>query len=53
MPAVKPGESEKSYISRCVPYVMKEGKTKEQALGKCYGMYRQARKKKRDFLKKR
>lgn len=40
---VKPtaGESESEFISRCVPYLMDEGKTQDQALGACYGMWRQ------------
>jgi hypothetical protein len=43
MPEVKPNESSRSYISRCVKQVMSEGKTRDQALGKCYGMLRQKR----------
>ena len=43
MPEVKKGESSKAYIGRCVKQVMAEGKTKDQALGKCYGMLRQKR----------
>lgn len=41
MPAPKKGESQSTYISRCVKQVMAEGKTQEQALGKCYGMWKQ------------
>lgn len=44
MPKPKPGESEKDYVARCVPVVMGEGATQEQALGKCYGMYKNAKK---------
>lgn len=40
MPSVKKNESSKSYMSRCIPSVKKEGKTQEQAVGQCYGMYR-------------
>ena len=41
MPEVKKGESEKDYVKRCIPYVMKEeGLNETQAAGKCYGMYR-------------
>lgn len=40
MPNIKKGESSKSYMHRCVPLVKKEGRTKEQAVGKCYGMFR-------------
>ena len=46
MPEVKPGESEKDFIGRCVKYVMDEGETDNKAaLGKCYGIFRQAHKK--------
>jgi len=45
MPAVRPKESRNDYVSRCVPYVMKEeGLTQEQAVGKCFGLYDQHRK---------
>ena len=46
MPTIKKGESQKSYVSRCIAYVIKhEGATREQAAGKCYGMYRHKKKK--------
>jgi len=35
------GESKEDYISRCIPYVLNEGATQEQAAGKCYGMWEQ------------
>lgn len=35
-----PGESEDDFISRCVSYVMDEGKTADEAVGKCYGMWK-------------
>ena len=42
MPEIKKGETLKEWIPRCVAYLMKkEGKTKDQALGQCYGMWRQ------------
>lgn len=41
MPAVMKGESRSDYMSRCVPMVIKEGKTNEQAVGKCEGMFSQ------------
>lgn len=41
-------ESKSEFIGRCVKYIMnREGKTQEQALGMCYSLYNQARKKKR------
>jgi len=38
---VKPGpsESKDEFISRCISYVIKEGKTPEQAAGQCYGQW--------------
>ena len=36
----KPNEERNDYISRCVESIMKEGKTREQALGQCFGMWR-------------
>ena len=35
------GESEGDFISRCVPYLVDEGKTQDEALGACYGMWKQ------------
>jgi hypothetical protein len=32
-------ETKDEFISRCIPYVIKEGKTPEQAAGQCYGMW--------------
>jgi len=40
MPSVQRGEKSKSYMSRCIPVVKKEGKTQEQAVGQCYGMFK-------------
>jgi len=34
-----PGESEDDFISRCIPYLIGEGKTQEEAAGACYGMW--------------
>jgi hypothetical protein len=44
MPDVKPNEKQSEFISRCVKEVMNEGKPQKEALGKCYGIYRQAKK---------
>jgi hypothetical protein len=40
MPSVKRNESSKSYLSRCIPIVKKEGSTQKAAVGKCYGLYK-------------
>ena len=45
MPRVLPNESRSHYLARCIPIVMSEGKTQEQAIGKCEGMFDAARKK--------
>jgi hypothetical protein len=34
-----PGETENEFISRCVSVVSGEGKTQDEALGQCYGMW--------------
>lgn len=43
MPTPKPNESQKDFVSRCVPMVMNEGTTKDQkqAVAICYSMFRQ------------
>lgn len=41
MPKPKKSEKQSSYVSRCISYVMKkEGLSQKAAVGKCYGMYR-------------
>lgn len=47
MPEPKPNEEKQEFISRCIEYVMdKEGLDKDQAAGKCYGIWREHEKKK-------
>jgi hypothetical protein len=41
MPEPREGEKQSDYIGRCVKQVMGEGKSQKQALGQCYGMWRQ------------
>jgi len=45
MPEVRKGEKQSDYISRCVKQCMAEGLNQQQALGKCYGLYRQYKRK--------
>ena len=52
MPKPKPDEKQDQYISRCVAQVMGEGKTQQQALGQCFGMWRQHQKKSKGSKKK-
>jgi len=40
MPEPNAGEKQSEFISRCVKVVMDEGRTQQQALGKCYGIWR-------------
>lgn len=46
MPTPRKDEKESDYISRCVEQVMEEGLDKDQALGKCYGMWKEHKNKK-------
>lgn len=39
MPTPKKGESKSKYMSRCVPVVVGEGKTQDQAVAQCSGMF--------------
>jgi hypothetical protein len=38
----QPGETQDDFIGRCVPVLIGEGKTQDQALGACYGMWENA-----------
>lgn len=40
MPKPKPREKQSDYVSRCIRQCMHEGLSQKQAQGKCYGMYR-------------
>ena len=46
MPKVNPKESEKKYVSRCIPILIKEGKPADQAAAICHSMYKQSKKRK-------
>jgi len=42
MPYPKAGESKQEYISRCIPYMIKnEGKEKDQAVAMCYAFWKE------------
>lgn len=45
MPTPKKGESEKDFVSRCIPYVKDEDPSisNDHAAAKCHGIYRQHR----------
>lgn len=47
MPTPRKGESQKEFVSRCIPIVTKEGtaESQDQAIAICYSMYRQYKKK--------
>lgn len=40
MPTPELNEKESDFVSRCIPILIKEGKTQEQAAGACYGIFR-------------
>ena len=46
MPKPKPNESQADFVSRCIPYLIREGKHpntpdgRKAAAGECYGIYR-------------
>lgn len=43
MPKPRPNESKESFMDRCMTEVTNEGKTVEQALGQCLGIWRHHR----------
>lgn len=46
MPEVQAGEKQSEYISRCVKHcIEQEGLGQNEALGKCYGLWKNSRKK--------
>lgn len=47
MPRPKRRESQQHYVSRCIRQSRHEGYSQKQAQGRCYGMYRYYRKKKK------
>lgn len=49
MPKPKKNESEKKYVKRCIPQVIKEGTAKKpsQAAAVCHSMYDRSKKKKK------
>ena len=44
MPKPKKYESQSKFVNRCVKVVIGEGNTRQQALGKCYGIYQGSKK---------
>jgi len=42
MPKVKKGDKKPEFIQSCVKQLIGEGKTQEQALGECYGIWKQS-----------
>lgn len=40
LPRPRPGEDQNSFISRCIPAVMREGKDQEQAAAICFDLWR-------------
>lgn len=53
MPKPTTGENQDEYLGRCIPHLIKkEGKTKDQAVGACYGMWRHYKGESIDILSK-
>lgn len=48
MPMPEEGESQKDFVSRCIPMVINEGAAKDskQAAAMCFSMYKKKKKKK-------
>lgn len=42
MPNVRPKESRESFIRRCIPYLIREGKSQDEAIAICGSMYDQS-----------
>lgn len=45
MPSIEKGESEESYVKRCVPIRIAEGKSPDEATASCHGMFKQHKEK--------
>ena len=41
MPNPKDFKDQESFMKACIPIVMKEGKTNDQAIGQCMGMWKE------------
>lgn len=39
MPIPGKNETEQTFIARCIPIMLRDGKSQEQAAGACYGIY--------------
>lgn len=52
MPDRKPGESKQEYMERCVPMLIKEGKSPDQAVAICASMAKSAEANLLEFTKK-
>lgn len=42
MPKPEIGETEKDYLKRCIPELIKEGRARNQSIAICYSMYRKS-----------
>jgi two-component SAPR family response regulator len=47
MPKPRKGEKMERFVNRCIPRVIEEGKSREQAAGQCYGMWDYAQEKRK------
>jgi hypothetical protein len=42
MPQPEPGETEREFLKRCIPYMMHEGRSQAQNVAICYSIYRKS-----------
>ena len=46
MPTPQPNESKDHFIRRCIPFIMNEGKERDQATAMCFSIWKRKGKKK-------
>jgi len=44
MPEPRKDETKENFISRCIPYVVKEGRKQDQAAAICYSIWKRIKK---------
>lgn len=45
MPTPQKNQSRADYLKICIPQLIREGKSKDQAIAQCYSMFKQAKNK--------
>ena len=49
MPVPRDNEKKEDFIKRCIPYIIKEGKSKDQSIAMCYSIWKNKNKKKNSY----